>query len=280
MKRWFISLYLFMLAALLVVALYGFTLPVPATAPAGLLLATAAPLTFFFWLATARPARTEPHPVIVSVLSGLGAVLAMMAVYRFGDDHQPFLIGSVLALAGWLAYVTWYSRQPAPDGAPVPGEKLPEFELEDADGNAVTTEALAGRPAVLVFYRGNWCPLCVAQIHELAAAWRKVARVGAKLWFVSNQPHQFTREIADRFSIPADFLHDRDNRCARRLGIEAPGATPGGLEMLGYPVDAALPTVIVVDGQRIVRFIEVADNYRLRPDPETYLEHLLPRQEH
>jgi thiol-disulfide isomerase/thioredoxin len=215
MKRWFISLYLFMLAALLVVALYGFTLPVPATAPAGLLLATAAPLTFFFWLATARPARTEPHPVIVSVLSGLGAVLAMMAVYRFGDDHQPFLIGSVLALAGWLAYVTWYSRQPAPDGAPVPGEKLPEFELEDPDGNAVTTEALAGRPAVLVFYRGNWCPLCVAQIHELAAAWRKVARVGAKLWFVSNQPHQFTREIADRFSIPADFLHDRAGSASR-----------------------------------------------------------------
>lgn len=280
MKRWFISLYLFMLAALLVVALYGFTLPVPATAPAGLLLATGAPLTFFFWLATARPARTEPHPVIVSVLSGLGAVLAMMAVYRFGDDHQPFLIGSVLALAGWLAYVTWYSRQPAPDGAPVPGEKLPEFELADPDGNAVTTDALAGRPAVLVFYRGNWCPLCVAQIHELAAAWRKVARVGAKLWFISNQPHNFTREIAGRFAIPADFLHDPGNRAARHLGIEAPGATPGGLEVLGYPVDAALPTVIVVDDQRIVRFIEVADNYRLRPDPETYLKHLLPQQEH
>lgn len=276
MKRWFISLYLFALAALVVAALYGFTLEVPLTAAAGLLLAAAAPLTFLFWLALAQPARTEAHPVIVSVLSGLGAVLAMMAVYRFGDAHQPFLIGSVLALAGWLAYVRWYSRQPAPRGAPVPGEPLPKLELEDVEGRRVTNQALAGRPAVLVLYRGNWCPLCTAQIRELAAAWRKVARLGAKLWFISSQPAKFTREIARQFSIPADFLLDPGNRAARQLGIESPGATPGGLELVGYPTDAAVPTVIVVDDSGIVRFIEIAENYRMRPDPDTYLRHLTP----
>jgi peroxiredoxin len=276
MKRWFISLYPLVLAALIVWALYAFTLAVPLTAPAGLLLAAASPLTFLCWLAFARPARTEAHPVIVSVLSGLGAVLAMMAIYRFGDDHRPFLAGSILALAGWLAYVAWYSRQPAPRGAPLPGRPLPELELEDLDGNRVTTDALAGQPAVLVFYRGNWCPMCTAQIRELAAAWRTVARLGAKLWFISSQPARRSRQFARQFSIPADFLLDRDNRAARALGIEAPRTTPAGLGVLGYPADTAVPTVIVIDGAGIVRFIEIAGNDRVRPDPHTYLRHLQP----
>ncbi|MGK7295129.1 MAG: redoxin domain-containing protein [Candidatus Wenzhouxiangella sp. M2_3B_020] len=276
MKRWFISLFLFVLTVLAVVALYGFTLQAPWTAPAGLLLAAGAPLTFFFWLAVAQPARTDPHPVLVSIVAGLGAVMAMTAVYNHGDAHQPFLVGAVLALAGWLAYVTWYSKQPAPEGTPVPGEPLPAFELEDVDGEPVKTGELAGHGAVLVFYRGNWCPLCTAQVRELAAAWRRVARYDARLWFISSQPRKFNREIASQFSIPARFLHDPGNRAARKLGIEAPGATPAGLDRLGYPVDAALPTVIVVDADGIVRFIEVAENYRLRPDPEVYLDHLLP----
>ena len=56
----------------------------------------------------------------------------------------------------------------------------------------------------------------------------------------------------------------------------APGATPAGLELLGFPADAAVPTVIVIDAEGIVRFIEVADNYRLRPDPQVYLPYLRP----
>jgi len=275
MKRWFISLYLMVLSALVVVAIYGLIQPRVWSAPAGMLLASAAPLTFFIWLMLARPARTEAHPIIVSVLSGLGAVVAMMAVYRYGDAYQPFLIGATLALAGWLVYVTWYSRQPRPAGAPIPGQPLPEFKVVDTESQTVSSSTLRGHNAVLLFYRGNWCPLCTAQIRELAAAWRKVARFNAKVWFISSQSQKHTREIARQFSIPAQFLRDPDNRAARKLGIEAPGATPAGMELLGYPADAALPTVIVVDGQGIVKFIEVAENYRLRPDPETYLKYLL-----
>ena len=277
MKRWFISFYIAVLAGLVVTALYGLLLPVPWAAPAGMLLAAIAPLTFFTWLTGARPARTEAHPVIVSVLSGLGAVVTMMAVYRYGDQLQPWLIGAVVALAGWLTYVTWYSRQPLPVGAPVPGEALPGFSLVNADGEEVSTISLRGHNAVLLFYRGNWCPLCTAQIQELAAAWRKVARYDAKVWFISSQSQKHTREIARKLSIPAKFLRDPGNRVATQLGIAAPGATPAGLEALGYPTDAALPTVIVVDENGIIRFIEVASNYRLRPDPESYLKYLVPR---
>ena len=35
-----------------------------------------------------------------------------------------------------------------------------------------------------------------------------------------------------------------------------------------------MPTTIVIDADGIVRFVEVADNYRLRPDPDAYLSYL------
>lgn len=275
MKRWFISTYLTLLGALLVVSIYGMFQSRPAWAPAGLLLAAGAPLGFFVWLMLARPARTDAHPVLVSVLSGLGAVITMGAEYRFGPASMPWLIGATAALVGWLIYVTWYSRQPQARGAPIPGQTLPVFELVDATARPVASDSLRGHSAVLLFYRGNWCPLCVAQIHELAAAWRKVASSGAKVWFISSQSQKHTREIASKFSIPAQFLRDPDNRAARMLGIDAPGATPAGMELLGYPADAALPTVIVIDEDGVVRFIEIAANYRLRPDPNRYLGYLL-----
>lgn len=276
MKRWFISTYLMLLGALVVLAGYGLLQNHFAWGPAGMLLAAAAPLGFFAWLMLARPARTDAHPILVSVLSGLGAAIAMSAEYRFGPAGMPWLVGATLALAGWLAYVTWYSRQPRATGAPVPGQALPAFELVDVEARPVGSDSLHGHKAVLLFYRGNWCPLCVAQIHELAAAWRKVASLGARVWFISSQSQKQTREIASKFSIPADFMRDPDNRAAHALGIDAPGATPAGMELLGYPPDAALPTVIVIDEEGIVRFIEVAANYRLRPDPDRYLRYLMP----
>lgn len=274
MKRWFISLYLLALLALLITGALMLARPeVPLLAPLGLIVAAVGPLGFFGWLFIAGPARTDRHPVLVSAIAGLGAVLAAAAVYRYGEAWNPYLAGGIFVLVGWMAYVRWYSVQPATPNAPVPGQPLPPFTLETEDGASIEPDALRGRPAVLVFYRGNWCPLCVAQIKELVAAWRDVTEQ-ATLWFISNQGRAPTRAIAAKFDLPGAFLRDPDGLAARTLGLHAPGATPAGLELLGYPRDAAVPATIVIDADGIVRFIEVAENYRLRPDPDAYLSYL------
>lgn len=276
MKRWFITLYAAALAAVFVFAALMLARPaIPLLAPLGLLVAAAAPLGFFGWLFATNPARTDRHPILVSAIAGLGAVLSAAAVYRYGEAWNPYLVGGIGVLIGWMVYVRWYSVQRDTPDAPVPGQPLPAFSLETPDGETIDSSALTGRPAVLVLYRGSWCPLCTAQIKELAAAWREVGR-DATLWFISNQGMDRTRALADRFDLPGAFLRDPDGAATKTLGLHAPGATPAGLELLGFPADAAVPTVLVVDADGIVRFIEVADNYRLRPDPQVYLPYLRP----
>ncbi|MGC8918183.1 redoxin domain-containing protein [Streptomyces sp. PG2] len=48
-----------------------------------------------------------------------------------------------------------------PSGIAEPGTPMPDASLLDVRGRPVTLDqARAGRPAVVVFYRGAWCPYC------------------------------------------------------------------------------------------------------------------------
>src|ERR1700677_1896010 len=53
-----------------------------------------------------------------------------------------------------------------PADAPQVGQTLPDADLLDVNGNPVTLYGLlGGRAAVLVFYRGEWCPWCNLALH-------------------------------------------------------------------------------------------------------------------
>ncbi len=83
----------------------------PLMAVLGASVAAAAPLVFvcgFRRWALVSP--KDPHPVLVSVVSGFGAVLCMMAVTRFGEQYESHVIAAGLALLAWLVWVRWSWR--------------------------------------------------------------------------------------------------------------------------------------------------------------------------
>ena len=41
-----------------------------------------------------------------------------------------------------------------------PGSPLPAFSAQDEHGGSLSSTDLRGRPAVILFVRGNWCPFC------------------------------------------------------------------------------------------------------------------------
>ena len=57
-----------------------------------------------------------------------------------------------------------------PDAAAKAGSAIPDGELLDAHGQATTLRAArAGKPAVVVFYRGAWCPYCNVALRKYQA---------------------------------------------------------------------------------------------------------------
>lgn len=92
-----------------------------------------------------------------------------------------------------------------------------------------------------------------------------------------DMPHQHTAKLAQRFEVAMDFLTDPENRAARALGIDVRHGIPMGLQVLGYDSETVMPTVIITDAQNQIVWTHKTDNYRVRPEPETFLRVLRER---
>ncbi len=239
----------------------------------GVILTSAPFIMLISWLmATKTVARTSAHFPLVNIAGAVGVGLAGFSWLQREVDYTA----PILALFGWvgfLLYVYWYSKLDRKLSSKLQiGKELPSFVLKDVDGNLANFPALLKRPSILMFYRGNWCPLCMAQIKELADRYRELAALGVRIVLVSPQPHGNTVELAKKFDVKFDFMTDEGNLAARQLGIESKYGIPMGMQVLGYDSETVLPTVIITDPSGIVIWTHETDNYRVRPEPEVFLE--------
>jgi peroxiredoxin len=194
-----------------------------------------------------------------------------------GSGTAPVL--AVLGFLGFLVYDYWYSSfRHRHSGALEVGRPLPAFELTDTQGNTVASASLTDKPSAWVFYRGNWCPLCMAQIREIADDYRQLEELGVRVALISPQPRRYTKSLARKFDVAFDFLTDEGNRAANELGIAHRNGLPAGMQALGYASDTVLPTVIITARGGEILWVHETDNYRVRPEPQTYLN-VLRKQE-
>ena len=258
--------------AAIVVAVRAILAGGPPLAWAGVVISNAAFPVFLAWLMLASVARTSAGlPVVVVVALG-GTVLAATGA---GDAGVAPVAWALAGLAVSALYVLWYSRLGRPTTGPlVVGAPLPDFTVETEAGDPVASAALRGKPSVILFFRGNWCPLCMAQIREIAGLYRRIEEMGAEVVLISPQSHEKTRALADRFDAPMRFLVDRDNTAAVALGLAQPDGLPLGMQVLGYDSDTVMPTMVVTDAEGTVLALDQTDNYRVRPEPSVFIDAL------
>ena len=216
-------------------------------------------------------ARTSAHFPVLTALATVGVALACWGYVEGASINAP-----ILALVGWLgfiAYVYWYSSFAgrSSDALEV-GNDLPELEFRNAANELLSSSSLVDKAVIWIFYRGNWCPLCMAQVKELVAEYQEIDALNVRVALVSPQPHRFTMSLARKFKLPFYFLTDEGNRAARVLGIEHTDGLPAGIQMLGYDSDTVLPTVIITDVGGKIIWSHQTDNYRVRPEPAVYLQ--------
>jgi peroxiredoxin len=171
-------------------------------------------------------------------------------------------------VAGAIVYVEWYAHL---DRAPSPriavGEPMPDVALERWDGVKVHSRDLTGRAAIWVFFRGDWCPFCVAQLRELARFSAEIEARGARVVLVSAG----SSAVAASLGAPFERYVDPGLHAARALGIAHVRGLPMGLEMLGHDADTMLPTTLVTDVGGAILFSDQTEDFRVRPDPRELL---------
>ncbi|UTW46810.1 redoxin domain-containing protein [Bacterioplanoides sp. SCSIO 12839] len=243
------------------------------SSPALLLLSlTALPICAFMgWLFLGNVPRTSAN---IPQLTLPTIVVSVAAAYQGVAEALPIVpVVAALLVVGALLYVFWYSRFGDRSQSELKlGEKLPQFELQYPDGTTFHSNDSQGQAGLFIFYRGNWCPLCMAQIKEVAAQYQQLELRGVKTYLISSQSHANSEDLAKRFAVSFNFMVDVDNAAAKALKIDAVGGTPAGLQGLGYDSDTVMPTVLMTDAEGKIIFLDQTDNYRVRPEPETFLQ--------
>lgn len=268
LKQYFVSPY----AMALFIATFhsGYMLVVQGvgTAWLGAFIATAPGTIFFSRIMLANVARTSNHTPVLWVSGITGTVVASLLP---ASSFLPMVYAIVVGLIAGLLYDFWYSRYGGRDVSVLSvGKTLPEFTLYFPDGKALGSAEIKRSPALILFYRGNWCPLCMAQIKEIAKQYRSLNERGVTIYLVSNQPDENSAKLAEKFNVALNFMIDKNGAVAEKLRIKQPGGTPAGI--MGYDADTSMPTVVITNGEGEIIFADLTDNYRVRPEPETFIK--------
>ena len=238
---------------------------------AGAFLAAFPIVLFFALVFINKKPRTSASLLPWTMTIGVGLLLSVIGASG-GDSLGISLAAGATSI--WFMYLTWYSKFNDRETNQIlkVGQTLPDFQLEDGQTKTVASSTFIGNPSIYMFYRGNWCPLCMAQIKEIAGQYKELEKRGVNMVLVSPQPHKYTASLAKKFQVGFHFLVDKGNEVAKRLQILSENGLPFGFQALGYDSDTVMPTIIITDKKGEILFADLTDNYRVRPEPSTFLK--------
>lgn len=239
----------------------------------GRLILASTIVVFFLFLFIKPVARTDSNLRKHTITIAIGFLMSLI----FGGIIDQDLNGSSPSIGlflGWVLYIKWYSIfENRKDNTILKvGSYLPVLELQDAEKNKVITSDFIGSPSIFFFYRGNWCPLCMAQIKEIASQYKEFEKRNVNTIFISPQSHGHTKSLAKKFDLNFIFLVDHKNKVAKQLHIFSKNGLPMGFQTLGYDSDTVMPTVLITNKEGKIIFANLTNNYRVRPEPEAFLK--------
>lgn len=206
------------------------------------------------------------------------------------DSVADFNVGFTAAIGPELAQV--FATEQAdlnaaglPEGVVAVGDALADATLVRSDGSSVQLhEELAGAPAVLVFYRGAWCPYCNLTLkHYNEALAPTLAERAVRLIAISPQTPAGTEAAILKDDLKFTVLSDPGNTLAGKLGIvtepsiEARDAhTKLGFAVADSNADNTpgipFPTVLVVSASGTIAFVDVQVDYTARTEVPEIVE--------
>jgi peroxiredoxin len=187
------------------------------------------------------------------------------------------LIATVLFLTSGAAFAA-NELAAAPDQIrpALLGSKLPDVVLATLDGKPTTLKAqVGGKPAILVFYRGGWCPYCNLQLSELRLIQKQAEALGYRIIAISpDLPTELARTLG-KDKLEYTLLSDSKADALRAFGIgyRLDAATYAQYKTYGIDLEKAsgqthhalpVPSVFIVDRDGVLQFSYSHPDYKVR----------------
>ncbi|CAM4230989.1 peroxiredoxin-like family protein [Gillisia limnaea] len=150
------------------------------------------------------------------------------------------------------------------------GEKIPEIEITSAESRKISLgELVRNQPAILLFYRGGWCPFCNAHLAEVGEITAEIKALGYQIIAVSpDSPEQLKASLAEQ-DLDYELFSDADGTLTQAMGLafKSPekygsmlGNVSGGKNTGFLPV----PALFVLGTEGTILFEYISPNYKQR----------------
>jgi peroxiredoxin len=141
-----------------------------------------------------------------------------------------------------------------------PGERFPDFRLPEHTGRELGLDELSnGRPLVLCFVRGWWCPKEQVRVRMLVALQEELTRETASLAVVTVDPPTVNGAFRAGIGASFPFLSDHSRRLAEELDL---------VEVTDAKHRPYLPTTFVLDSRHVIHSVWTGFWFAGNPTPE------------
>jgi peroxiredoxin len=128
-----------------------------------------------------------------------------------------------------------------------PGDPFPSLTISATDGQALTVpDAFADDFAVVLFYRGAWCPYCNAQLRAFERAGQALADAGIRVVALSVDDKETTEALAARHKLTFPIGYGADASAIAALTGAFVNPDPVYLQSTGFVLDPAGKVVVSV----------------------------------
>jgi peroxiredoxin Q/BCP len=134
------------------------------------------------------------------------------------------------------------------------GDKMPDFEVVDQDGNQVSSKDLIGKKTVVYFYPKDNTSGCTAEACSIRDNYESLVAKGYNVIGVSKDSAASHREFREKYDLPFTLLSDTSTQMLQAFGAW------GEKKMYGKTVMGTIRRTFIFDeGGILTRIIEKVD---------------------
>lgn len=165
----------------------------------------------------------------------------------------------------------------------LPGMKAPDFMVRDVKGQPFQYQASEqGKPVVLTFYRGGWCPYCNLHLSEMRLVEEQLTAMGFEIWFISIDKPELLYESLDDPDTHYTIYSDSSLDATRSFGLAFRVEDELNERYLGWGIDLEkasgenhhvlpAPATYILGADGVINFAYVNPDYKVRLHPDVLL---------
>ncbi len=101
------------------------------------------------------------------------------------------------------------------------GDMVKDFTSTDQNGDRIQLfELLKKGKVVVVFYRGQWCPICMPHVRKLQNSLEQIKEKGASIVLVTPEKQENIQKTIVKTNVNIPVLYDKDYKIMKDFDVQ------------------------------------------------------------